>query len=99
MTMLGICRYLSMRIADVVSHITDPLLNISTNEFENMIVISHRSGRSTQNKVGQFHRSTIRNIVGQPKSTISLNDIMDTKILLLDLSVGKIGRTLQHCLQ
>jgi len=46
-----------------------------------------------QNKVGQFlSSSTIRNIVGQPRSTINMQDIMDkSKILLLDLSVGKIG--------
>ena len=46
-----------------------------------------------QNKVGQFLSSAvIRNIVGQPKSTIDLREIMDgQKILLLDLSKGKVG--------
>ena len=46
-----------------------------------------------QNKVGQFlSSSTIRNIIGQPKSTINLEDIMNQgKILFLDLSVGEIG--------
>lgn len=46
-----------------------------------------------QNKVGQFLSSTtIRNIVGQPKSTINLEDIMNNgKILFLDLSIGEIG--------
>lgn len=46
-----------------------------------------------QNKVGQFlSSSTIRNIMGQMHSTIDMRQIMDSgKILLVDLSVGKIG--------
>lgn len=46
-----------------------------------------------QNKVGQFlSSSTIRNIMGQPKSTIDAREIMDSgKILLVDLSLGRIG--------
>ena len=46
-----------------------------------------------QNKVGQFLSSTtIRNIVGQPKSTIDIEEIMNQgKILFLDLSIGEIG--------
>jgi hypothetical protein len=46
-----------------------------------------------QNKVGQFLSSgVIRNIVGQPKSTIDLRQIMDgQKILLLNLSKGRVG--------
>ncbi|MDO8435481.1 MAG: type IV secretion system DNA-binding domain-containing protein [bacterium] len=46
-----------------------------------------------QNKVGQFLSSAIiRNIVGQSKSTIEMRNIMDTgKILLMDLSKGRIG--------
>ena len=46
-----------------------------------------------QNKVGQFlSSSVIRNIVGQPKSTIDIREMMDSsKILLLNLSKGKIG--------
>lgn len=46
-----------------------------------------------QNKVGQFLSSSIiRNIVGQPKSTIHMREIMDNKkILLLNLSKGRIG--------
>jgi hypothetical protein len=46
-----------------------------------------------QNKVGQFVSSKmIRNIIGQPKSTIDLEDIMNSgKILILNLSQGKLG--------
>lgn len=45
------------------------------------------------NKVGQFlASSTIRNIVGQPHSTIDVRDIMDKKkIMIVNLSRGKIG--------
>jgi len=46
-----------------------------------------------QNKVGQFLSSRmVRNIVGVPKSTINLEEIMnDGKILILNLSQGKLG--------
>jgi CxxC-x17-CxxC domain-containing protein len=46
-----------------------------------------------QNKVGQFLSSTvIRHIVGQPKSTIDMREIMDNqKILIVNLSKGRIG--------
>ena len=46
-----------------------------------------------QNKVGQFLSSgIIRNIIGQPRSTIDLRSMMDNqKIMLLDLSKGKVG--------
>jgi hypothetical protein len=46
-----------------------------------------------QNKVGQFVTSRmIRNIVGKPKSSIDLEEIMNSgKILLLNLSQGKLG--------
>lgn len=44
-------------------------------------------------KFGPFiTNSTIRNIIGQPKSAFNLRDIMDNKkILLVNLSKGKIG--------
>jgi hypothetical protein len=46
-----------------------------------------------QNKVGQFVTSPmIRRIIGQPKSTISIDDILnDGKILLANLSQGRLG--------
>jgi hypothetical protein len=46
-----------------------------------------------QNKVGQFVTSPmIRRIIGQPKSTISLDDVMDgQKILIANLSQGRLG--------
>ncbi|MFC1710440.1 type IV secretory system conjugative DNA transfer family protein [Patescibacteria group bacterium] len=46
-----------------------------------------------QNKVGQFATSPlIRRIIGKPKSTISMDDVMNgSKILLANLSQGKLG--------
>ena len=46
-----------------------------------------------QNRLGQFLSNvTIRNIVGQPRSTIRLDEIMNQgKILLVNISKGKIG--------
>ena len=46
-----------------------------------------------QNKVGQFlSTSIIRNVVGQPKSTIDIFDIMnESKIFLVNVSKGRIG--------
>jgi hypothetical protein len=46
-----------------------------------------------QNKVGQFlSGTTIRNIVGQPKTTIDFRFAMDKgKIVIINLSKGKIG--------
>ena len=46
-----------------------------------------------ENKVGQFISSPIiRNIVGQPESTINIRQIMDEKkIFIMNLSKGKVG--------
>ena len=48
---------------------------------------------AVQNKIGQFlSADVIRNIVAQPKSTIDVRDIMDSKkIFLINLSKGRIG--------
>jgi hypothetical protein len=43
-------------------------------------------------KFGPFiTNTTIRNIIGQPKSAVNMRDIMDNKkVLLVNLSKGKI---------
>jgi energy-coupling factor transporter ATP-binding protein EcfA2 len=53
-----------------------------------------------QNKVGQFVTSpVIRNIVGQSRNTVDLRRILDEgKILLVNLSKGKIGDDASHLL-
>ena len=79
----------------VVEHLKDPVLkNYWINEFEKMPPrLYNESISPILNKVGQFiSSSTIRNIIGTPKSTIDLEKIMNEgKILILNLSQGKLG--------
>lgn len=79
----------------VVSQLQDPVLkNFWEHEFAKMPDrLKAEAVSPIQNKVGQFVTSKmIRNIVGKPKSSINLEEIMnDGKILLLNLSQGKLG--------
>ena len=79
----------------VVDRLQDPVMkNFWSNEFERMPDRLQQEAISPiLNKVGQFVSSPlIRNIIGQPKSTIDLEQIMNQgKILILNLSQGKIG--------
>ncbi|MEK7143120.1 MAG: type IV secretion system DNA-binding domain-containing protein [Patescibacteria group bacterium] len=79
----------------VVEKIQDPVIkDFFINEYEKYDQKFRTEAIAPiQNKVGQFlSSSTIRNIIGQPKSTINIEDIMNQgKILFLDLSVGEIG--------
>lgn len=96
-TMLGIVRmYVDKKYRKrIVDNIKDPMVKAFwIEEFANYAEKYRTEAVAPiQNKVGQFLSSAvIRNIVGQPKSTIDLRDIMDNnKILLLDLSKGKVG--------
>lgn len=96
-TLLGINRLLTDKPfrQRVVQHITDPVIrDYFENEFERYDPKFRTEAIAPiQNKVGQFlSGSTIRNIVGQPKSAINIRNLMDNgKILLLDLSIGRIG--------
>lgn len=53
------------------------------------------AGAAIQNKIGQFvSNPLIRNIIGQPTSSFDIRQIMDDgKILIMNLSKGKIGET------
>ncbi|XOU94859.1 MAG: type IV secretory system conjugative DNA transfer family protein [Candidatus Kerfeldbacteria bacterium] len=96
-TMLGISRILVDKKFrnKVIDKVTDPVVKAFWKEeyagynerFRNEAIAP------IQNKVGQFlSSSVIRNIVGQPKSTIDLRDLMDSeKILLFNLSKGRVG--------
>ncbi len=79
----------------IVDNIKDPMVRVFwTDEYANYDQKFVKDAVAPiQNKVGQFLSSAIiRNIVGQPKSTIDLREIMDNrKILLMDLSKGKVG--------
>lgn len=96
-TMLGITRmYIDKKYRKkIIDNIKDPMVRAFwTDEFANYNEKYRTEAVAPiQNKVGQFLSSGIvRNIVGQPKSTIDLRNIMDTKkILLMDLSKGKVG--------
>lgn len=96
-TMLGVMRILVEKDYrdKVVEKIKDPVVrSFWVNEFTkwNDRVLQEVIS-PIQNKVGQFLSNfLIRNIIGQVKSTIDLRDVMDNqKILILDLSKGRIG--------
>ncbi len=96
-TLLGVTRLLvDKKYRDkVVAKITDPIVrafwvdefNAYSNQFRTEAI------SPIQNKVGQFLSSSIiRNIVGQPKSTVDMREVIDGgKILLLNLAKGRIG--------
>jgi hypothetical protein len=96
-TLLGIPRMLvdPLYRDKVVEQITDPVVKAFwVDEFANMSEKLRTEAISPiQNKVGQFLSSSIiRNILGQPKSSIDIRFAMDTqKIFIVNLSKGKIG--------
>lgn len=79
----------------IVSKLSDPVLKAFwEKEFAKMPdKLKAEAISPIQNKVGQFVSSKmVRNIVGHPKSSIDLEQIMnDGKILILNLSQGKLG--------
>jgi len=79
----------------VVQKLNDPVLNnFWQSEFEKMPDRLQQEAISPiLNKVGQFVSSpSIRAIIGQPKSTIDLEKIMNEgKILIINLSQGRLG--------
>lgn len=83
--------YREKKIVDI----TDPvMLAFWHNEFEKMSPQLQAEAISPiLNKVGQFiSAQVVRNVIGYPKSTIDLEEIMnDGKILLLNLSQGRMG--------
>lgn len=96
-TLLGINRMLAEKgyRAKVVSQLTDPVVKAFwAEEFAKYTDrFASEATAAIQNKVGQFVSSTlIRNIIGQPKSTLDMRKIMDEgKILLVNISKGRIG--------
>ena len=96
-TLLGINRMLAEKEyrAKIVSQLTDPVVKAFwTEEFARYADrFASEATAAIQNKVGQFVSSQlIRNIIGQPKSTLDMRKIMDEgKILLVNISKGRIG--------
>ena len=96
-TLLGIMRLLSDKKyrSTVVNGLSDPVVKgFWANEFANYTQrLESEATASIQNKVGQFvSNPLIRNIIGQPHSTMDMRKIMDEgKIFIVNLSKGKIG--------
>ena len=96
-TLLGINRMLAdpEYRTKVVAKITDPIVkSFWVTEYARYTQrYEVEATAAIQNKVGQFvSNALIRNIIGQTKSTLNMRKIMDEgKILILDLSKGRIG--------
>lgn len=96
-TMLGVNRMMFDKDfrKKVYPKIKDPVVkSFWINEFDKWEDRFRKEAvAAIQNKVGQFlSSSVIRHIVGQPKSTIDMREIMDNqKILIVNLSKGRIG--------
>lgn len=79
----------------IVGNVTDPLVK----NFWNKEFAGFNDKYRTEaiapilNKIGQFFSTDlVRNILGQPKSTIDMRDIMDNKkIFIVNLSKGRLG--------
>ncbi len=97
-TMLGIPRMLVDKIyrEKVLHFVTDPMVqSFWRTEFSGGMSPQKMAEAVSpiQNKVGQFLSTpTIRNILGQTKSSLDLRFAMDSgKIIIVNLSKGKIG--------
>ena len=98
-TLLGVNRMLSDKHyrKAVINNITDPAVkSFWVDEFLNYNErYMQEAGDAIKNKIGQFTSNPIiRNIVGQPKSSFDIRDIMDgKKILIANLSKGLVGES------
>ena len=79
----------------IVENLKDPVIKAFWHdEFANYTQrLETEALAAIQNKVGQFvSNPLIRNILGQPRSTLNMREIMDSgKIFIVNLSKGKIG--------
>lgn len=96
-TLLGIMRMLAEKEyrKKIVDNLKDPVIKAFwVNEFARYTQrLETEAVAAIQNKVGQFIANPlIRNIMGQPHSTIDIRKAMDDgKILIINLSKGRIG--------
>ncbi|MBI2450015.1 MAG: type IV secretion system DNA-binding domain-containing protein [Candidatus Nealsonbacteria bacterium] len=96
-TLLGVNRMLSdvEYRKKVVERVTDPVIKAFWVQEYSRYTQRYEveATAAIQNKVGQFVSAPIiRNIIGQVKSSIDMRKIMDEeKILIMDLSKGRIG--------
>ncbi len=98
-TLLGVNRMYTDKAyrAKVVDNIKDPVVkDFWTKEFAGYTDrFTQEATPAIQNKIGQFTGNPlIRNIIGQPKSSFDIRELMDNnKILLINLSKGLVGDT------
>ena len=96
-TLLGIMRLLADKNyrQRIIENVKDPVVKAFwVNEYEEWREqFRNEAIAPIQNKVGQFLSTPlVRNIVGQPKSTIDIFEIMNSKkIFLVNVSKGRIG--------
>lgn len=96
-TMLDITRMLTEKKyrQEVLTYVTDPVvLNFWNIEFAGWNdKFASEAVAPVLNKIGAFTANPmVRNIIGQPQSTINLRSIMDNgKILIVNLSRGLVG--------
>lgn len=98
-TLLGVNRMYTDKAyrKKVVDNIKDPVVkDFWVKEFAQYTDrFTQEATPAIQNKIGQFTSNPlIRNIIGQPKSSFDMREVMDgRKILLINLSKGLVGDT------
>jgi energy-coupling factor transporter ATP-binding protein EcfA2 len=98
-TLLGVNRMLSDKgyRQKVVDNIKDPAVkSFWVDEFANYNErYMQEAGDAIKNKIGQFTANPlIRNIIGQPKSSFDIRQMMDErKIIIMNLSKGLVGES------
>jgi len=98
-TLLSVNRMLSDKVfrKKVVENIQDTAVkSFWVDEFANYTErMAAEAVPAIQNKVGQFTSNPlIRNIIGQPKSSFDLREMMDNKkIIIVNLSKGRMGES------
>ncbi len=98
-TLLGVNRMYTDKEyrSKVVDNVKDPVVkDFWLKEFANYgDRYTQEATPAIQNKVGQFTGNPlIRNIIGQPKSSFDMRQMMDEKkILIMNLSKGLVGET------
>ncbi len=98
-TLVGVNRMLSDKAYRdlVVANVKDPgVRSFWVDEFAKYNErYMQEAGDAIKNKIGQFTANPIiRNIIGQPKSSFDLREMMDNrKIIIMNLSKGLIGES------
>ncbi len=96
-TLLGVNRMFADKNFrnSIIANVTDPSVRAFwLDEFAKYSdKFATEATAAIQNKIGQFAANPlIRNMVGQPKSTFNIRDVMDQrKILIVNLSKGRMG--------